>query len=133
MVAGIPEWPEMREVFVPSDEIMVIFTAQRMWQIVPGLRVPNRQPRLTATSGRRCHRHDKTSAGEQVNLFGTAQVDRSSAALPYLSEKMPARSRLGMRGSARSGSGALSASVLGELHQPVWTATVDLRARPGVN
>jgi hypothetical protein len=33
MVAGIPEWPEMREVFVPGDEIMVVFTAGRMRQI----------------------------------------------------------------------------------------------------
>jgi len=33
MVAGIPQWPEMREVFVPGDEIMVVFTAGRMRQI----------------------------------------------------------------------------------------------------
>ena len=33
MVAGIPQAPEMREVFVPGDEIMVVFTAERMRQI----------------------------------------------------------------------------------------------------
>lgn len=33
MVAGIPQWPEMQEVFVPGDEIMVVFTADRMRQI----------------------------------------------------------------------------------------------------
>jgi hypothetical protein len=33
MVAGNPKWPEMREVFVPGDEIMVVFTAERMRQI----------------------------------------------------------------------------------------------------
>jgi hypothetical protein len=33
MVAGIPQYPEMREVFVPGDEIMVVFTAERMRQI----------------------------------------------------------------------------------------------------
>jgi hypothetical protein len=33
MVAGIPQWPEMHEVFVPGDEIMVVFTADRMRQI----------------------------------------------------------------------------------------------------
>jgi len=30
MVAGSPQHPEMREVFVPGDEIMVVFTAERM-------------------------------------------------------------------------------------------------------
>ena len=25
MVAGIPQWPEMKEVFVAGDEIMVVF------------------------------------------------------------------------------------------------------------
>jgi hypothetical protein len=33
MVAGIPQWPEMQEVCVPGDEIMVVFTADRMLQI----------------------------------------------------------------------------------------------------
>jgi hypothetical protein len=33
MVAGNPERPEMRELFVPGDEIMVVFTAERMRQI----------------------------------------------------------------------------------------------------
>lgn len=33
MVAGIPQVPEMREVFVPGDEIMVVFTIERMRQI----------------------------------------------------------------------------------------------------
>jgi len=33
MVAGIPQAPEMDEVFVPGDEIMVVFTADRMRQI----------------------------------------------------------------------------------------------------
>ena len=33
MVAGIPQAPEMREVFVPGDEIMLVFTVERMRQI----------------------------------------------------------------------------------------------------
>jgi hypothetical protein len=33
MVAGIPQLPEMHEVFVPGDEIMVVFTADRMRQM----------------------------------------------------------------------------------------------------
>jgi hypothetical protein len=33
MVAGIPQEPEMQAVFVPGDEIMVVFTADRMRQI----------------------------------------------------------------------------------------------------
>ena len=33
MVTGIPRYPEMREVSVPGDEIMVVFTADRMRQI----------------------------------------------------------------------------------------------------
>jgi len=33
MVAGIPQAPQMREVFVPGDEIMVVFAADRMRQI----------------------------------------------------------------------------------------------------
>lgn len=33
MVAGVPQAPRMREVFVPGDEIMVVFTAERMRQI----------------------------------------------------------------------------------------------------
>lgn len=33
MVAGIPQAPEMREVFIGGDEIMVVFTADRMRQI----------------------------------------------------------------------------------------------------
>ena len=33
MVAGIPQAPEMREVFVPGDEIMVVFTDERMRRI----------------------------------------------------------------------------------------------------
>ena len=31
-VAGIPKAPEMQEVFVPGDEIMVVFSAERMRQ-----------------------------------------------------------------------------------------------------
>lgn len=33
MVAGIPREPELQAVFVPGDEIMVVFTADRMRQI----------------------------------------------------------------------------------------------------
>lgn len=33
MVAGIPEYPAMDKVFVPGDEIMVVFTGERMRQI----------------------------------------------------------------------------------------------------
>jgi hypothetical protein len=33
MVAGIPQAPQMREVFVPGDEIMVVFATDRMRQI----------------------------------------------------------------------------------------------------
>lgn len=33
MVAGIPQAPEMQEVFVSGDEIMVVFTADRMRRI----------------------------------------------------------------------------------------------------
>jgi hypothetical protein len=33
MIAGIPQAPQMQEVFVPGDEIMVVFTADRMRQI----------------------------------------------------------------------------------------------------
>ena len=33
MAAGIPQVPEIREVFVPGDEIMVVFTVERMRQI----------------------------------------------------------------------------------------------------
>ena len=33
MVAGIPQAPEMREVFVSGDGIMVVFTVERMRQI----------------------------------------------------------------------------------------------------
>ena len=33
MVAGIPQAPRMREVFVPGDEIMIVFTVERMRQI----------------------------------------------------------------------------------------------------
>jgi hypothetical protein len=33
MVAGSPQAPRMREVFIPGDEIMVVFTAERMRQI----------------------------------------------------------------------------------------------------
>lgn len=33
MVAGLPQAPEMREVHVPGDEIVVVFTAERMRQI----------------------------------------------------------------------------------------------------
>ena len=33
MVAGIPQEPEMQEVFIPGDQIMVVFTADRMRQI----------------------------------------------------------------------------------------------------
>jgi hypothetical protein len=32
-VAGIPQLPDMREVFVPGDEIMIVFTSERMRQI----------------------------------------------------------------------------------------------------
>lgn len=42
MVAGIPQPPEMQEVFVPGDEIMVVFTGDRMRQIgVPGFGLPD--------------------------------------------------------------------------------------------
>lgn len=33
MVAAIPQMPEMQEAFVPGDEIMVVFTPERMRQI----------------------------------------------------------------------------------------------------
>ena len=33
MVAGIPREPVMRDVFMPGDEIIVVFTAERMRQI----------------------------------------------------------------------------------------------------
>lgn len=33
MVTGSPQYPEMRDVFVAGDEIMVVFTAERMRQI----------------------------------------------------------------------------------------------------
>jgi hypothetical protein len=33
MVAGIPQAPDMQEVFIPGDEIMVAFTAERMQQM----------------------------------------------------------------------------------------------------
>lgn len=33
MVAGIPQYPGMHKVFVPGDEIMVVFTVERMRQI----------------------------------------------------------------------------------------------------
>lgn len=33
MVAGMPQYPHMREVFLLGDEIMVVFTAERMRQI----------------------------------------------------------------------------------------------------
>jgi hypothetical protein len=33
MVAGIPQEPQMQEVFVPGDEVMIVFTADRMRQI----------------------------------------------------------------------------------------------------
>jgi hypothetical protein len=33
MVADIPEYPAMDKVFVPGDEIMVVFTGERMRQI----------------------------------------------------------------------------------------------------
>jgi hypothetical protein len=33
MVAGFPQAPQMREVFVPGDEIMVVFTTDHMRQI----------------------------------------------------------------------------------------------------
>lgn len=33
VIAGIPQVPEMRGVFMPGDEIMVVFTAERMRQI----------------------------------------------------------------------------------------------------
>jgi hypothetical protein len=33
IVAGIPQAPEMQQVFVPGDEIMVVFTADRMRRI----------------------------------------------------------------------------------------------------
>jgi hypothetical protein len=29
-VAGIPKWPDTREVFIPGDEIMIVFTGKRM-------------------------------------------------------------------------------------------------------
>jgi hypothetical protein len=30
IVVGIPQWPEMQEVFVPGDQIMVVFSTDRM-------------------------------------------------------------------------------------------------------
>lgn len=33
MVAGMPMWPDVDRVFVPADEIMVVFTAERMIKI----------------------------------------------------------------------------------------------------
>jgi hypothetical protein len=33
MVAGVPQAPEMTEVFIPRDEIMVVFTAEKMRDI----------------------------------------------------------------------------------------------------
>jgi hypothetical protein len=30
VVAAIPEWPDMREIFIPGDEIMIVFTSERM-------------------------------------------------------------------------------------------------------
>jgi hypothetical protein len=33
LVAAIPQWPNMREVFIPGDEIMVVFTGDRMREI----------------------------------------------------------------------------------------------------
>jgi hypothetical protein len=33
MVAGIPQAPAMRELFIPGDEIMVVFTSDRMRQL----------------------------------------------------------------------------------------------------
>ncbi len=33
LVAGIPQWPDMREVFIPGDEIMIVFTSERMREI----------------------------------------------------------------------------------------------------
>lgn len=32
-VAGIPAWPDMREVFIPGDEIMIVFTGRRMVEL----------------------------------------------------------------------------------------------------
>jgi hypothetical protein len=33
VVAAIPEWPDMREIFIPGDEIMIVFTSERMREI----------------------------------------------------------------------------------------------------
>lgn len=33
MITGIPQAPEMQEVFMPGDEIMAVFSAERMRQI----------------------------------------------------------------------------------------------------
>jgi len=33
LIAAIPQWPEMREVFIPGDEIMIVFTSKRMREI----------------------------------------------------------------------------------------------------
>lgn len=33
MVAGMPQWPDVEKVFVPGDEIMVVFSAERMRKI----------------------------------------------------------------------------------------------------
>ena len=53
MVAGIPKAPEMQEVFVPGDEIMVVFSAERMRQIgFPGLRLRDCQPGLMAPTSK---------------------------------------------------------------------------------
>jgi len=45
---------------VPDDEIMVVFTVERMRQIgFPGLRVLDCQSRLTATTGSALSRHER--------------------------------------------------------------------------
>lgn len=49
MAAGNSEGPEMREVFVPGDEIMVVSTAERMRQIrFPDSEFLTVKPRMTA-------------------------------------------------------------------------------------
>lgn len=32
-VAAIPEWPDMREIFIPGDEMVIVFTSERMREI----------------------------------------------------------------------------------------------------
>jgi len=58
-VAGIPQWPDMREVFIPGDEIMIVFTGRRMVELgFPGDALQRSDPRrrLVTTT---VHRHGR--------------------------------------------------------------------------